>query len=161
MRAADTLDQCMCETRLRMCEVYPQCVYTRKMCVQLVRVCTPSVAHTVDATTWVRTPVGTTPTTKNQRKKKTSSFHYHLEGIPSDFLQGSLMLLSFPRHALFLILDDACVWNFESQFWFTANCHFQLRESVCTTFPSYSSLRVHTSPSYSLEFHVGVCNESL
>ena len=42
-----------------------------------------------------------------------------------------LMLLGFPRHALLLILDDAFVWNFESEFLFTAKCHFQLFESVC------------------------------
>ena len=132
------------------------CVKHASECSKCTRgVCTPSVAQKVDATTRVRPLLQ-----KIKETKKTSSFHYHLEGIPSDFLQGSLMLFSFPRHALFLILDDACVWNFGSQFWFTANCHFQLRESVCTTFPSYSSLRVHTSPSYSLEIHVGVCNES-
>ena len=31
-----------------------------------------------------------------------------------------LMLLGFPRHALVLILDDAFVWNFESEFRFIA-----------------------------------------
>ena len=43
-----------------------------------------------------------------------------------------LMLLGFPRHALLLILDDAFVWNFESECRFTANCHFQCVR-VCTT----------------------------
>ena len=59
------------------------------------------------------------------------------------------MLLGFPKHALLLILDDALVWNFESECWFTANCHFLLFESVYKL--------VHT-PLYSLEYHVGVCN---
>ena len=53
------------------------------MCVQQVSVCTPSVAHTEVATTWVRTPVGTTSTTENQ---KNSSLHDHLERTSSDFL---------------------------------------------------------------------------
>ena len=44
-----------------------------------------------------------------------------------------LMLLGFPRHALVLILDDAFVWNFESEFWFIAKYYFQLCESVCAT----------------------------
>ena len=66
-----------------------------------------------------------------------------------------LMLLGFPRHALFLILDDAFVWNFESEFWFTANCHFQLPESV------YKLVRLPPLPLYSLEFYAGVCNELL
>ena len=30
----------MCVTRIRMCEVYAQCMYHRKMCVQKVSVCT-------------------------------------------------------------------------------------------------------------------------
>ena len=43
MRTADTLEPCMCVTRIRMCEVYAQCMYTRKMCVQQVSVCTGHV----------------------------------------------------------------------------------------------------------------------
>ena len=53
----------------------------------------------------------------------------------------------------------------KSEFWFTAKCHFQSCESVCTnplfpSSPSYS-LRVYVSPSYSLECHADVCNELL
>ena len=39
MRTADTLEPCMCGTRIRMCEVYAQWMYTRKMFVQQVSVC--------------------------------------------------------------------------------------------------------------------------
>ena len=88
--------------------------------------------------------------------------------MPSDFSPGSLisptntwstnllstnrqmyelMLLGFPRHALLLILDDAFVWNFESECRFTANCHVQLFESA------------HTPCYFFLEYRVGVCNE--
>ena len=55
-----------------------------------------------------------------------------------------------PRHALVLILDDAIVWNFESEFWFIAKYSFQLCEIVCTP-----------TTSCSLECHVDVCNELL
>ena len=37
-----------------------------------------------------------------------------------------LMLPGFQRHALLLILDDASVWIFESEFWFTANFSFPI-----------------------------------
>ena len=62
--------------------------------------------------------------------------------------QYELMLLGFPRHALLLILDDAFVWNFESEFWFTAKSHIQLCECV-------------HSPLYLLGYHVGVCTDLL
>ena len=116
-----SLEPGMCVTRMRMCEVYAQCTYTRKMCLQQVSVYTP-VAHTVVASTWVRTPVSTTLLLKN-RTKKNSSLHDHLEKTSSDFLHVvfdlsltrtwstsllstnrqmcELMLLGFPRHALF------------------------------------------------------------
>ena len=62
------------------------------------------------------------------------------------------MLLGFPRHALLLILDNAFMWNFESEeFRFTASCHFLFFESVYKL--------VH-SLLCSLEYHAGVCNES-
>ena len=48
--------------------MYAQCVYTRKMCVQQVSVCPLTVAHTVVATTWVRTPVSTTPLLRNSQQ---------------------------------------------------------------------------------------------
>ena len=63
------LSQHLCVTRIRICEVYAQCIYTRKMCVQQVRVCTPTVAHTEVATTWVRTPVSSTLLLEIRNKK--------------------------------------------------------------------------------------------
>ena len=42
------------------------------------------------------------------------------------------MRLGFPRHALVLILDDACVCNFEPEFRFIAKYYIQMYESVCT-----------------------------
>ena len=44
-----------------------------------------------------------------------------------------VMLLGFPRLALLVILDDDFLWNFESEFQFTAKYHFQLCESVYTS----------------------------
>ena len=104
----------------------------------------------------VHTP-STTPTAKKSKKHHSITI---FERIPSDFLQVllisltrtystnllsnncqmyELILLGFPRHARRLILDDAFVWNFESEF-------------LCN--PSHS-------PSYSLKCHVDVCNELL
>ena len=40
MRTADTLEQSMCATHMKRCEVYAQCMYTRKMCVRQVSACT-------------------------------------------------------------------------------------------------------------------------
>ena len=45
MRTADTLEPCMCVTRIRMCEVYAQCMYTRK-CTCNRWVCVHSPSHT-------------------------------------------------------------------------------------------------------------------
>ena len=124
-----------------------ECVYT-------------PLAHTVVATTWVRTPMSTTSTTKISKK----TLHHHLDRKPSNFLifllisltrtwstsllstnhqMYELILLGFPRHARPPFLDDAFVWNFESEFWFIANCHFQLLESVCTILRSYFLECVH------------------
>ena len=51
--------------------------------------------------------------------------------------------------------------NFESEFWSIAKCYHQLCESVCTTNSPSFSLSMYTSPSHSLGYHVGVCNELL
>ena len=122
MRTADTLEPCMRVTRIRMCEVYAQiqcCI--KKMCVQQKSVCTPPVAHTIVATTWVRTSVGTTPTGKKSKKNITplpslrEYLQISLTGTWSTILlftnhqMYELILLGFPRHALVLILDDAFV----------------------------------------------------
>ena len=58
----------------------------QKMYVQQVSVCTLPVAHTVVATTWVRTTVGTTPAARKSKKTEKSSLHDHFERKPSDFL---------------------------------------------------------------------------
>ena len=50
MRTAHTLEPCMCVTRIRTCEVYAQCVYTRKMCVHQVSVCTDPASAPNSAT---------------------------------------------------------------------------------------------------------------
>ena len=114
-----------------------KCACNRWVCVQL------AVAHSSCYY------VGANPTTKNQRTKN-SPLHYHLERIPSDFLQGSFdlphsdfvhqfafhqsldvwMLVGFPRHALLLILDDAFYVELKSEIRFSANCQFQLFVSV-------------------------------
>ena len=51
MRTADTLEPCMCVTRMRMCEMYAQCIHTRKMCVQQVCVCV--CVHSPSHTQWL------------------------------------------------------------------------------------------------------------
>ena len=80
------LEPCMCVTRITLCEVYTQ--YTRKMCVQQVSVCNPSVAHTVIATTWVRTPVSTTPLLKVKKKIFFKKKHHSLT-ILREYLRTS------------------------------------------------------------------------
>ena len=81
------------------CKHLEPCVYAmsvrhaRKMCQKNVRAtrseCTPPVAHTVVATTWVRNPE------TKKKKHQTSSFHFH-----HDFSQQDVVhqLLSTDHH---------------------------------------------------------------
>ena len=81
---------------------------TRKICVQQVSVCTPSV-RTHNCCFYVgANPCEYDPTTKNWNNKKLM--------LSTDRKMCEWMLLGFPTHALLLILDDAFVWNFESEF---------------------------------------------
>ena len=123
-----------------------------------VCVCTPPVAHTLVATTWVRTLVGTILTAKKSK-------HHHsitiFERIPSDLFSifltrfwstsllstnhqmYELILLGFPRHARRLILDDAFVWKF----WIWVPVHREVVfpivwERLCYTFSFLDSVHL-------------------
>ena len=145
MRMRRTLEPCVYAISVR----HAKKLYQKK--VSATRsVLTPPVAQTVVATTWVRTPVGTTPTTKKTknhhsmtilREYTQTSFKFFLISLTrtwstcllsTNHQMNELMLLDFPRHALILSLDDAFVWNFESEFRFTTNYYFQLFECVFT-----------------------------
>ena len=85
----------------------------KNMCVQQVSVCTPPVAHTVVATTWVRNP---TFFSKNKNHHSMTTLIFPTRTCSTNVHSTNcqmyeLMLLGFPRHAVLLILDDAFVWN--------------------------------------------------
>ena len=128
-RHAHSLEPCMCVTRIRMCDVYAQCMYSREVCVQQVSVCTLSVAHTTDATSSVRTPVSMTLLLKKLKQEI-----HHSMTIMREYRQASFkvlfifltktlftillstkcqmcewMFLGYSKHALLLILDEASV----------------------------------------------------
>ena len=126
----------------------------QKMCVQQVSVCTPH-RRTHGSCYYVGANLcESDPTTKKLNNKKThlsitilrehlrTSFMFFLISltrtwstiwVSTNHQMYQFILHGFPRHALVLILDDAFVWSFESEFWFIANYFLKLCESVCTT----------------------------
>ena len=130
---------------------------------------TPPVAHTVVATTWVRTPVGTTPTSKSKKKKKHHSMTTLREYIQTSFKfffdlshQDLVHLFAFHQSSDAWVnasrFPEACSssdsrWCLCVEFWIWVPVHHE------ALFPTVW-VCVH-SPLYFLEYHVGVCNEML
>ena len=130
MRTADTLESCMCATRIRMREMCAQCVYTRK-CACNKWVCVSTHRRTHSGCYYVgANPCEYDPTTQKFSKKNSSlhdqlrehlrtSFMFFLISLTETWSTNLLfnnyqmyesMFLGFPRHTCRLILDDAFVW---------------------------------------------------
>ena len=108
------------------CALQTPCVYAmsvrhaRKTCQKNVRatrsVCTLTIAHTVVATTWVRSP---------ETKKKSSDFvvHFHLYFSHQDVVHqfafhrsSSVNASRFPEACASADFGDAIVWNLNLRF---------------------------------------------
>ena len=164
MRTADTLEPCLCATRIRMCEVCTECVCNRKN-KRATSECVHAPRRTHSSCCYVgANPRGTTPTTKRTK-------NHHTITILSDFLHVIFdfshqdFVHQFPFH------QSSDVWVNASWFPEAYSCS-DSRWCLCVEFwiwvPVHREVvfpivweRLYNPPSYSLEFQVGICNELL